>query len=330
MRPLLGTKTSRAVGCAVITLMGAGCGATSGASVHVREAYKPPAWLASYSATVSPAISGVGTTLRTLRAALTKFEGDGLFPSYAELSAVAPTASMLSQLSTWAGIFKNNPTPGSPDYSAMYLHVLLEEGSAAADMVTLSISFNGVPVSVQVKAERELSAAINDYDSASAELHTQLGPSAAEVGSPSPTRPEPTSTMATGTKTGQRLRFSATEGSGGGEIATAADTANLTGTSAVFRTFIAGVFAKTDTSMCTQTQTAPVTVDDYDSRGFASGGVGCGGGAAVVWALAGGTWKEVAESQNAWDCGVLIKYRVPSWLLGNETYCIDGTTYTHP
>lgn len=152
--------------------------------------------------------------------------------------------------------------------------------------------------------------------------------------------PQPTSARVSGVTNqspppaAQRAEFLNAEQPGGGEIVTEADTANLDGTSQSFKSFITTVLQQTRGQTCHQWG-PPVMVENYDSRGFATGAVGCAGrGSQVLWAVADGFWIQIASTQANWLCAPLIKYEVPDWILGANNQCISGssgtfTTYTH-
>lgn len=66
-----------------------------------------------------------------------------------------------------------------------------------------------------------------------------------------------------------------------------------------------------------------VSVDVVRTDGFAAGGVNECGGYAAMWAKVDGSWEEIEATQDAWDCGPLWKYDVPSAILLGKQVCYD-------
>ena len=107
------------------------------------------------------------------------------------------------------------------------------------------------------------------------------------------------------------------------EVQKRSDTKALTGAPAPFRKFIGKTAqALVDEASCDKAYVG-VTVEAIRTDGYAMGGVHECGGYAALWAVVDGSWKEIASTQDSWDCAVLKRYRVPSeLLLGSET-CYD-------
>jgi len=140
-----------------------------------------------------------------------------------------------------------------------------------------------------------------------------------------PTTPEPTKSSATPTATtpsGKLISYADGDDTGV-TIATAADTARLTGAPADFKTFIAAELATSSTDEgCTE---APqISVDLLDTGGWARGGhfIPQCGGYATLWAKSGGTWKDVWGGQSLVECSTLEQYAFPARVAGDQ--CLKG------
>lgn len=80
----------------------------------------------------------------------------------------------------------------------------------------------------------------------------------------------------------------------------------------------------TDESTCSGEGDVGVAVQMLRTDGYAVGGVNDCGGCAALWATVDGRWKEIAGTQDSWDCAILRRYRVPSDLSGTTCYDYDA------
>lgn len=108
-------------------------------------------------------------------------------------------------------------------------------------------------------------------------------------------------------------------------VTTAADTANLKGAPADFKTFVAAELARTSAGIDKNCPEKPqIYVSRLATGGWAAGGYfipQCGGYAAL-WAKPNGAWKEVWSGQELVSCATLTKYAFPASISG--TSCLDG------
>lgn len=110
---------------------------------------------------------------------------------------------------------------------------------------------------------------------------------------------------------------------GGIVLRKAADVSKLKGTPEDFRQFMAGVI---DTSAhwgppdknCPTT----ITVEKYDTSGYAYGSIGECGGAVLMWGKRHGVWQQVWGGQDIPACADLKKYSIPSSIAGKQ--CWNG------
>ncbi len=110
----------------------------------------------------------------------------------------------------------------------------------------------------------------------------------------------------------------------GFEVRDQADADNLTGAPVAFKQFIGRTAQRlADGSSCSDGYVG-VTVEMLRTDGYASGGVNDCGGYAALWATVDGQWKEIAGSQEMWDCAVLERYAVPSDVAGTTCYDYDA------
>jgi hypothetical protein len=102
------------------------------------------------------------------------------------------------------------------------------------------------------------------------------------------------------------------------EIASASDTAKLTGTTQEFRDFIAGQLQKliAEGSSCADAAHT-VTVQKYSSAGYAIGAVNSCGGNLELLADFQGQWQEGMGTQDAWNCDTLTYLDVPKSFVGD-------------
>ena len=142
---------------------------------------------------------------------------------------------------------------------------------------------------------------------------------ATEAVDPEPTEtPEPTESAAA------RLLAYAGGESPGAEIRSQADADKLEGAPAAFKQFIGRTAERlADGSTCEDGYVG-VTVEFLRTDGYAVGGVNECGGYRALWAVVDGSWKEVAGSQEMWDCAVLQRYTVPSEIAGSRCYDYDA------
>jgi hypothetical protein len=130
--------------------------------------------------------------------------------------------------------------------------------------------------------------------------------------------PEPTETAA------PRLLAYAGGESPGAEIRSQADADKLQGAPPAFKRFIGRTAERlADGSTCTDGYVG-VTVEFLRTDGYAVGGVNECGGYRALWAVVDGSWREVAASQEMWDCAVLDRYSVPSEIAGTHCYDYDA------
>jgi hypothetical protein len=102
------------------------------------------------------------------------------------------------------------------------------------------------------------------------------------------------------------------------QVTNAADAHKLTGTSAAFRSFIAGqaVKAATDGTSCPDAAHG-ITVQKYSAAGYALGAVNACGGYVALWVETGGTWQEGMGTQDVWNCTTLDYLAVPRDFAGD-------------
>ncbi|MGN6577747.1 MAG: hypothetical protein ACTHKG_18905 [Nocardioides sp.] len=133
--------------------------------------------------------------------------------------------------------------------------------------------------------------------------------------------PEPTeSTQAAA----PRLLAYAGGESPGAEIRSQADADKLAGAPEGFKQFIGRTAERlADGSTCEDGYVG-VTVEFLRTDGYAVGGVNECGGYRALWAVVDGSWKEIAGSQEMWDCAVLQRYTVPSEIAGSRCYDYDA------
>ncbi|MGZ6754503.1 MAG: hypothetical protein ACXVEJ_13675 [Nocardioides sp.] len=133
----------------------------------------------------------------------------------------------------------------------------------------------------------------------------------------------PTSPTTSATPDAPRLIGYAGGESPGVEVQKRSDVARLRGAPDDFKAFIAdtaeGLAAKDD---CSDGYVG-VTVQTLRTDGFAVGGVNDCGGYLALWTVVDGRWKEVAGTQEEWDCQVLKRYAVPSDVAGERCYDYD-------
>ena len=140
--------------------------------------------------------------------------------------------------------------------------------------------------------------------------------------SPSETAPSETASSET-TPDPELIPYAGGE-SRGFEVQDRDDAEAMTGAPAAFKQFIGRTAQEiADGSTCTDGYVG-VTVELLRTDGYASGGVNDCGGYRALWAVVDGQWKEVAGSQEMWDCAVLERYTVPSDVAGDACYDYDA------
>ncbi|GAB3768567.1 hypothetical protein FB382_002692 [Nocardioides ginsengisegetis] len=139
-----------------------------------------------------------------------------------------------------------------------------------------------------------------------------------------PTSPAPTSASPTQQEEAPRLISYAGGESPGVEVKQRSDAAHLTGAPADFKQFIGDLAQQNaDASSCADGYVG-VTVQTLRTDGFAIGGVNDCGGYLALWAVVDGHWKEVAGTQELWDCKILARYQAPSDVVGDACYDYDA------
>lgn len=115
----------------------------------------------------------------------------------------------------------------------------------------------------------------------------------------------------------------------GVEVQKRSDAKHLRGAPKSFKRFIGRKAQRlTDRSTCSGGYVG-ITVERVRTDGFAVGGVNDCGGYQALWAVEGGRWKEIAGSQELWDCAVLKRHVVPSSIAGNRCYDYDAQRVRH-
>jgi hypothetical protein len=178
-------------------------------------------------------------------------------------------------------------------------------------------------------------SASSDTTGASGATETSDATGATESATPdesAPTQPAPAGTDSPGTapqapptESGPpRLIGYAGGESPGAEIHDQADADRLQGAPEGFKQFIGRTAERlAHGSTCTDGYVG-VTVETLRTDGYAVGGVNECGGYRALWAVVDGSWKEVAASQEMWDCAVLEHYTVPSDIAGERCYDYDA------
>lgn len=141
---------------------------------------------------------------------------------------------------------------------------------------------------------------------------------------PAPGTPTPSESSPAGAEQEPELIAYAGGESPGFEVHGRDDAQKMTGAPVAFRQFIGRTAQRiADESTCTDGYVG-VTVQTLRTDGYAVGGVNDCGGYLALWAAVDGTWKEVAGSQEMWDCAVLERYTVPSDVAGDACYDYDA------
>lgn len=143
-----------------------------------------------------------------------------------------------------------------------------------------------------------------------------------------PTKPSPSATTTaaptTAAPAGDLVEYENADGDGI-YLATAADTKNLKGAPAAFKTFIAAELASNAGGDEECPEPAQIYVSRVDTGGWARGGYSipqCGGYGAL-WAESQGAWQEVWSGQSLVECATLDRYTFPSRIAGDQ--CLKGS-----
>jgi hypothetical protein len=115
----------------------------------------------------------------------------------------------------------------------------------------------------------------------------------------------------------------------GVEVQKRSDAKRLRGAPHAFTRFIGKKAQRlTDRSTCSGGYVG-VTVERVRTDGFGLGGVNDCGGYEALWAVVDGHWKEIAGTQELWDCAVLKRHVVPSSIAGHRCYDYDAQRVRH-
>jgi hypothetical protein len=107
----------------------------------------------------------------------------------------------------------------------------------------------------------------------------------------------------------------------GAEVQNRADARRLAGAPRSFKRYIGTYAVRLNrNSTCSGEGYVGVTVERLRTDGFAVGGVNDCGGYMALWVKPHRHWKEVAGTQDSWDCKVLKRYSVPSSVVGTTCY----------
>ncbi|MGN6523945.1 MAG: hypothetical protein ACTHMZ_12215 [Actinomycetes bacterium] len=154
------------------------------------------------------------------------------------------------------------------------------------------------------------------------------GPMSAEATSSGPTRstratqPETASTSSRPPSTSPVVIAYAGGESPGVEVHQPSDVSKLDGAPESFKKFVAGIVRKLTSTTAPTCDAAAVgvIVEAVRADGYATGGVNDCGGYHALWATVGGQWKEIAGTQDIWECPMLQRYDVPSDIAGDKCY----------
>ncbi len=119
----------------------------------------------------------------------------------------------------------------------------------------------------------------------------------------------------------------------GVNIQKASDITKLTSADQTFKDFILSMVKQSlaDNQQNTDPNTAceytyTVNVSKIYAQAYATGGVSVCGGYAALWAKVDGSWKQIAGTQEGFTCDVLMKYKVPSVLVGDTCNEVSSGT----
>jgi hypothetical protein len=115
----------------------------------------------------------------------------------------------------------------------------------------------------------------------------------------------------------------------GVEVRKPADVDKLEGAPDAFKTFVGDAVRRLVADSTCSDAYVGITVEFLRTDGYAVGGVNDCGGYAALWAVVDGEWKEIAGTQEAWECKVLERYQVPSDIVGDTCYDYDAQKERH-
>jgi len=116
----------------------------------------------------------------------------------------------------------------------------------------------------------------------------------------------------------------------GAEVQNRADARRLSGAPRSFKRYIGNYAVRLNRSSTCTNGYVGVTVETLRTDGFAVGGVNDCGGYQALWVKPHHRrWREVAGTQEAWDCKVLKRYDVPSSVVGTTCYDYDAQQQRH-
>jgi hypothetical protein len=214
------------------------------------------------------------------------------------------------------------PTLLAPALAATLLAVAgcgaVDAGAVSQDEVTSEVSNSPAAGSSPSESAPPESDATETAETTPTETtSTEVDPEPSET-------PEPTESMEPTESAAPRLLAYAGGESPGAEIHNQADADKLDGAPEGFKRFIGRTAERlADGSTCEDGYVG-VTVEFLRTDGYAVGGVNECGGYRALWAVVDGRWKEIAASQEMWDCAVLERYRVPSEIAGEHCYDYDA------
>ena len=143
---------------------------------------------------------------------------------------------------------------------------------------------------------------------------------ATPAGTPTASSPDPTDDP---TLARPKLISYDGDGSHPTEVRTTADADKLAGAPDSFKEFIGRTAERLTTSTTCTSGYVGVTLRKLRTDGYAVGAVNDCGGYVAMWAVVDGHWKEIAATQDLWDCAVLARYQVPDAIAGDSCYDHD-------
>jgi hypothetical protein len=151
---------------------------------------------------------------------------------------------------------------------------------------------------------------------------------AAETPAATPSSPPSSPPSASPSEEAQLIAYAGGE-SPGVEVRKPADVDRLEGAPDAFKTFIGDTVRRLVANSTCSDGYVGVTVEFLRTDGYAVGGVNDCGGYAALWAVVDGQWKEIAGTQEAWECKVLERYEFPSDVVGDTCYDYDAQKERH-
>jgi hypothetical protein len=148
------------------------------------------------------------------------------------------------------------------------------------------------------------------------------------TGTPTPSSEPPSSPSGSPTEEAQLIAYAGGE-SAGVEVRKPADVEKLDGAPDSFKAFIGDIVRRLLADSTCSDGYVGVNVQILRTDGYAVGGVNDCGGYAALWAVVDGQWKEIAGTQEAWECKVLEQYEVPSDVVGTTCYDYDAQKERH-